>query len=144
MRPGRPNATTPASDRCLEGATMSRRRRTQEVDPSRRDFLWKGACAALTATGIASSIWDLRAINAAAGQVVGGAGGYKALICIFLFGGNDANNAILPTDSRYTNTYVPARRSLAIPQVGQTGGLLQLVPPAPNPAIPHVIHPRCP
>ena len=122
---------------------MSRRRRPQETDPSRRDFLWKGACAALTATGIASSIWDLRAINAAAGQVAGGAGGYKALICIFLFGGNDANNLIIPTDSRYANNYVPARGVLAIPQVGQTGGLIQLVPPAPNPAVPYGIHPGC-
>jgi uncharacterized protein (DUF1501 family) len=114
------------------------------MDPTRRDFLWKGACAALTATGIASSIWDLRAINAAAGQVAGGATGYKALVCIFLFGGNDANNLIIPTDSRYANNYVPSRGVLAIPAIGQTGGLLQLVPPSPNPAIPYGIHPSCP
>jgi hypothetical protein len=47
---------------------MSRRRRRltqEEMDLSRRDFLWKGACAALTATGIASTISDLRLVNAA-------------------------------------------------------------------------------
>src|SRR5689334_6199411 len=26
---------------------------------------------------------------------------YKALVCIFLFGGNDSNNMIVPVDSRY-------------------------------------------
>ena len=26
---------------------------------------------------------------------------YKALVCVFLFGGNDANNMIVPIDSRY-------------------------------------------
>ena len=33
---------------------------------------------------------------------------YRALVCIFLFGGNDSNNLIVPTDSRYTN-YQTAR-----------------------------------
>jgi uncharacterized protein (DUF1501 family) len=27
---------------------------------------------------------------------------YKALVCIFMFGGNDSNNMIVPVDSRYT------------------------------------------
>jgi uncharacterized protein (DUF1501 family) len=27
---------------------------------------------------------------------------YKALVCVFLFGGNDSNNMIVPIDSRYT------------------------------------------
>jgi uncharacterized protein (DUF1501 family) len=123
---------------------MSRRRKPEQTDPSRRDFLWKGACAALTATGIASSIWDLRAINAAAGQVVGGPPGYKALVCIFLFGGNDGNNVIIPTDSRYAGNYVPSRGVIALPAAGSPGGILQLVPPSPAPAIPYGIHPSCP
>jgi uncharacterized protein (DUF1501 family) len=33
---------------------------------------------------------------------------YKALVCIFLFGGNDSNNLIVPMDSRYAN-YQTAR-----------------------------------
>jgi uncharacterized protein (DUF1501 family) len=33
---------------------------------------------------------------------------YKALVCIFLFGGNDSNNLIVPMDSRFTN-YQTAR-----------------------------------
>ena len=42
---------------------------------------------------------------------------YKALVCIFLFGGNDCNNTIIPLDSEY-NSYFTVRNGagLAIPQ----------------------------
>jgi uncharacterized protein (DUF1501 family) len=40
---------------------------------------------------------------------------YKALVCIFMFGGNDSNNMLVPTDSRYTQ-YLQARSVLALPQ----------------------------
>jgi len=44
-----------------------------------------------------------------------GATDYKALVCIFMFGGNDANNMIVPIDSRYT-AYQQARANMALPQ----------------------------
>jgi uncharacterized protein (DUF1501 family) len=44
-----------------------------------------------------------------------GAADYKALVCIFMFGGNDSNNMIVPIDSRYA-TYQQSRSTLAIPQ----------------------------
>ena len=101
---------------------MSRRhrrlRQLNQDDPSRRDFLFKGACAALTATGIASSIVDLRLIGAAMADTLTGTSAitsdYKALVCIFLFGGNDGNNLIVPTDSNYS-AYSGYRGVLAIP-----------------------------
>jgi uncharacterized protein (DUF1501 family) len=40
---------------------------------------------------------------------------YKALVCIFMFGGNDGNNMIVPIDTRYTG-YAQARANLALPQ----------------------------
>jgi uncharacterized protein (DUF1501 family) len=40
---------------------------------------------------------------------------YKALVCIFMFGGNDSNNMLVPTDSRYTQ-YLQSRSVLALPQ----------------------------
>ena len=40
---------------------------------------------------------------------------YRALVCVFLFGGNDAHNMIVPLDSRYA-TYAANRGPLAIPQ----------------------------
>jgi uncharacterized protein (DUF1501 family) len=36
------------------------------------------------------------------------AGGYRALVCVFLYGGNDGNNTVVPVDSRY-NDYAAVR-----------------------------------
>jgi len=49
-------------------------------------------------------------------QALAQTGDFKALVCIFLFGGNDAGNMIIPYDD-YT-TYASVRQSagLAIPQ----------------------------
>lgn len=43
------------------------------------------------------------------------AGGYKALVCVFLFGGNDGNNMIVPLDSAAYATYSGVRGTLALP-----------------------------
>ncbi len=40
---------------------------------------------------------------------------YKALVCVFLFGGNDSNNMIVPLDSTQYSSYTDSRASLAIP-----------------------------
>ena len=40
---------------------------------------------------------------------------YRALVCVFLFGGNDAHNMIVPLDSRYA-TYAANRGPLTLPQ----------------------------
>src|SRR5215469_1628074 len=37
---------------------------------------------------------------------------YKALVCVFLFGGNDSNNLIVPMDSARFNAYTSIRGSL--------------------------------
>jgi uncharacterized protein (DUF1501 family) len=39
---------------------------------------------------------------------------YKALVCVFLFGGNDSNNLIVPMDSARFNAYTSIRGSLAL------------------------------
>ncbi|HEX4796572.1 MAG TPA: DUF1501 domain-containing protein [Humisphaera sp.] len=120
---------------------MSRRRhRPQDNDPSRRDFLWKGACAALTAAGITGTISDLRLINAAAGQTV--PTDYKALVCIFLFGGNDGNNLLLQTDSATYSNYTTTRGAIALPLPGTTGGPLALNPLS-NDGHTYGLHPSC-
>lgn len=40
---------------------------------------------------------------------------YKALVCVFLFGGNDSNNTIIPQDSASVTAYNSIRGSLALP-----------------------------
>ncbi|CAN5297085.1 DUF1501 domain-containing protein [soil metagenome] len=39
---------------------------------------------------------------------------YRALVCVFLYGGNDSHNMIVPLDGRYT-TYATNRGQLALP-----------------------------
>jgi uncharacterized protein (DUF1501 family) len=80
--------------------------------PTRRTFIRQAACAALTTTGILNTIFDLRRLSAAPLDT----SDYKALICLFLFGGNDANNLIVPHDTNGYASYAAARGTLAIPQ----------------------------
>jgi uncharacterized protein (DUF1501 family) len=82
------------------------------TSPTRRTFIRQAACAALTTTGILNTIFDLRRLSAAPLDT----SDYKALICLFLFGGNDANNVIIPHDANGYASYAAARGVLAIPQ----------------------------
>jgi uncharacterized protein (DUF1501 family) len=41
--------------------------------------------------------------------------GYRALVCVFLYGGNDSNNTIVPMDDASYKAYQAARGSLGIP-----------------------------
>src|SRR5262249_49845528 len=41
---------------------------------------------------------------------------YKALVCVFLFGGNDGNNMVIPYDAVSYQNYANLRTALAIPQ----------------------------
>jgi uncharacterized protein (DUF1501 family) len=43
-----------------------------------------------------------------------GGSNYKALVCVFLFGGNDSNNTIIPTDDTNFQAYTSIRGSLAL------------------------------
>jgi uncharacterized protein (DUF1501 family) len=60
---------------------------------------------------------------------------YKALVCVFLFGGNDANNMLVPFDTQGYNNYAAIRANLALPQ----SSLLPLTP-LPN----FALHPSLP
>jgi uncharacterized protein (DUF1501 family) len=77
---------------------------------TRRDMLRLACCSAAGASMV-SGLSKLGLVSALAQ----GTSGYKALVCIFMFGGNDSNNMLVPTDSRYTQ-YLQGRSVLALPQ----------------------------
>jgi uncharacterized protein (DUF1501 family) len=60
------------------------------MNTNRRKFL--RSTTALTASAAAGSMlrWGVESAEAQA------MGGYKAIVCVFLFGGNDSNNMIVP------------------------------------------------
>lgn len=110
---------------------------------TRRDFIRRAACAAVGTAAMTSAIRDLRYMNAAVAQ--SNITDYKALVCIFLQGGNDSNNLIIPTlQSEYNNYSAIRTPVLAIPQ----SALLSLM----NGSNPYVdpaghtfgLHPSCP
>lgn len=41
---------------------------------------------------------------------------YKALVCVFMFGGNDGFNMLVPNDNAHYDEYAKARPDIAIPQ----------------------------
>ena len=86
---------------------------------TRRVFLRQSACAAVGMTALANTIFDLRRIAAAATT-----GDYKTLVCVFLYGGNDANNVLVPTSASDYAAYAAVRDSLALP----SSSLLSLSP----------------
>jgi len=81
---------------------------------SRRDFIRRAACAAVGTVAMSAAIRDLRLMNAAVAQ--SNITDYKALVCIFLQGGDDSNNLIVPTATSEYNNYAAVRTPiLALP-----------------------------
>lgn len=97
-------------------------------DVSRRAFL-KRASALSIAGGAAPFALDLAAIGEAAAAT---ASDYKALVCVFLFGGNDYANTLVPYDSARYATYAAQRSALAYAQSALVNTVL--VPSTPLPS----------
>ena len=83
---------------------------------SRRDFLRDAACSSIACATGGALLTQFGLMNSALAQSCsyGPVNDYKALICIFLLGGNDSWNMLIPTDARYA-TY-SASRSGGAPQ----------------------------
>src|SRR5437870_3290752 len=108
---------------------------------TRRQFIRQAACAAVGTTALTSTIRDLRFMNAAMAQ--SNINDYKALVCIFLAGGNDSNNLIIPTIQAEYDDYFAIRTSLlAIPLTG-ANATLQIVSDNPDNHT-YGFHPACP
>ena len=76
---------------------------------SRREFLRKLACAAACG-GTAAMIPQLRMIGTAlANMPTQALSGYRALVCVYLAGGNDAWNMLVPYDNARFNVYATSR-----------------------------------
>ena len=97
---------------------------------SRRDFLKRSCCTA--AAGFAAASFNRFGLVNALAQ---SSQDYKALVCIFLFGGNDSNNMIVPFSSSGYASYQQIRSVLALPQAS-------LLPIAPPSAGSFGLHPR--
>jgi len=71
---------------------------------NRRNFL--SHAGAVSLAGIAATLASVKNVQAA---------DYKALVVVFLSGGYDGNNVLVPLDGAYSD-YAKARPSLALPK----------------------------
>lgn len=79
---------------------------------TRRDFLRSSACA-VGSMALASSIDTFSVVHALTPQA---ASDYRALVCVFLNGGNDGNNMFVSLDQYAAYSNVRFNAGLAIPQ----------------------------
>lgn len=97
----------------------------------RRAFLQRSALLT-TALGVGGPFaLNLAAMGEAAAQTSGNSG-YKALVCVFLLGGNDYGNTLIPGDTTNYNAYQTIRGSLAYPQSALTSTMLKPLVPLPD------------
>lgn len=104
---------------------------------SRRAFLKRTAAFGLMG-GAGSFVTNLAAIGEAAAAT---AADYKALVCVFLFGGNDNGNTLVPYDQTSYTSYANLRQGIATardslaptllaPSTALAGGLQYALAPA--------------
>ena len=96
-------------------------------DQSRRAFLKRSAALSVAASA-APFATNLATIGEAAASV---ASDYKALVCVFLYGGNDFANTLIPYDSATYNRYQSLRPNLALARESLASTIL-----APTAALP--------
>jgi len=94
----------------------------------RREFI-KSSCKALSMVAAATQLRHFGAVSVLAQKSVEATPEveYKALVCVFLEGGNDSNNVVVPNYTEGYAQYLTARggQGLAIPQAN----LLPITPP---------------
>ena len=109
---------------------------------SRRRFL--GSMLSLAGTTAAPFALNLAAMSNAAAQ---SAGDYKAMVCLFMAGGNDAFNTVLATDTPSWNEYLRLRNtgtadSIHLPGLNETGGVLPVTPATAQAGRAFALHPQ--
>jgi uncharacterized protein (DUF1501 family) len=102
-----------------------------KTDLSRRQFLRAASLLPVIGAGATPFALSLAAIGSAAAQTT--PDDYKAIICLFLSGGNDQFNTVLATDSTSWGQYQRIRdtgtgNSIALPSVGAINGVLPIAP----------------
>ena len=115
----------------------------KRIDASRREFLRTSSLlSVLGPAGVPFAI-NLATIGAAAAQT---ADDYRALVCVFLLGGNDHHNTVIATDAVSWAEYQRLRTTppdpIALPAPGAAGGVLPIEPNTPQTGRSFALHPN--
>lgn len=104
---------------------------------SRRHFLGQASCSAVGSTALFSTLLNLKMASTAAAQSANN--DYKALVCLFLAGGNDSFNMLVPRNGMPYQDYANIRRDLAL----SSSSLLPIMPQT-NDGRDYGVHPGMP
>ena len=96
------------------------RKRGGAPDPGRRRFLGQASCAAVGTTALFNTVLNMGMLNTLACD----APNYRGLVCLFLSGGIDSFNMLVPRGPVEYAEYAATRADLALPQ----DTLLPIVP----------------
>ena len=83
------------------------RRKSNDHHQSRRAFLCRSACASMGVSGMVNTLAHLKLVQRAVAATP--FTDYKAMVCVFLFGGNDSNNMLIPLDGVARTNYNAGR-----------------------------------
>lgn len=112
---------------------------------NRRRFLGQASCSAVSAIPILNTLLNLRLASSIANAAPPQPGEYRALVCLFMSGGNDSFNMLSPLSgpsSTHTNSrteYENSRGNLALPLSG-----LHTINPLNTPGRTFAVHPSMP
>lgn len=120
---------------------------SKKINASRREFLRMSSMLSVVGAAGAPFALNLATMASAAAQTA--PGGYKALVCLFMFGANDHHNTVLATDSTSWTQYINIRTtneagSIALPAAGNAGGVLPITPSTTQPGRSFALHPSMP
>src|SRR2546423_6660089 len=79
----------------------------------RREFLRRAAALSIAGVG---TPWALNLATMGEAAAATTPGDYKALVCVFLYGGNDYGNTLIPYDSTNYAAYANIRTGIALAQ----------------------------
>ena len=105
---------------------------------SRRAFLRRSAQLAFTGVALPTAL-NLASIGEAAAYGAAD-GSYKALVCVFMYGGNDYGNTLVPYDQASYDKYSTIRSAIAVPRTSLSATVLEPGTALPN-AQQYAFHP---
>lgn len=88
----------------------------KQADKSRRDFMKKFMLASGSAALLTHPLTTTANFANMSRSLPQNLSGYKAMVCIFLQGGNDSTNMLVPRSAGAYKQYAGLRQNLAIPQ----------------------------
>lgn len=84
----------------------------QKMNLDRRSFLSKSACSAMGLAGVVNTLAHLRLMQASLANDVNIGSDYKALIVLFLFGGQNSDNLLVPRGTHPSRANYDASRGI--------------------------------